>query len=470
MRKYILLAILFLLPWAILAQDPQPGAPGIGDPYYPLVGNGGYDVQHYTVELAVDMSTYATTNNHFLTGTVTLEALATQDLSTFNLDFFGMEIDSILVNDLPADFRREGAELVIIPTAPLANGELFSAAITYHGSPEYIGFVYEQDGWISSETEAHTFGEPFGTLAWMPVNDHPLDKATYTFRITVAAPYVVAANGLLQETITNDDGTLTYVWEASDPIATYLAHLHIAEFTVQTEEGPDGLPIRNYFSADVRENEIELFATTSEMIAYFNQIFGPYPFEAYGVVVAEGIPWTMEAQTLSMFDLEGLRQEDYSGVKGPENTVVHELAHQWFGDCVSVARWQDIWLSEGFASYAEVLWLEHAYGAHRAADLVDWYYNTASFRHMDAPAFPWPYRLLDSTVYRRGALVLQALRTEVGDETFLNILRAYVERLQCGNAATDDFIAVAEEISGQDLTDLFADWLYSDELPFPTWE
>ncbi|MCB9451033.1 MAG: M1 family metallopeptidase [Anaerolineaceae bacterium] len=464
MRKLIVMLLcLGLLSGLALAFDPEPGAEGLGDPYYPDQGNGGYDAQHYTLDLAWDDVSGA------IAGTVTIDALATQDLSAFNLDFWGFTVSDILVNDTPATFTRDGGEMTITPAQPLAADSAFTVAVTYSGVP---GEGVPEDsrpfgpGWMQYASGVFVASEPNGASFWYPVNDHPQDKASYTFRITVSNAYVVAANGLLQDTI-SEDKQLTYVFETPYPVASYLVTVNIGQFIVQRQEGPDGLPIRNYFPIAGFQAAADTFKRTPDMIAFYSDIFAPYPFEAYGVVMAAtSLPFALETQTLSLFGT-GILTNNRPG--GAEGVIAHELSHMWFGDSVSVKTWKDIWLNEGFATYASWLWFEHddgpqvldnivrdAYGAYTQPGIL-----TSSVRIGD----PSPERLFDGAVYTRGALTLHALRMKVGDETFFNILRTYYDRYQNSNAGIADFIAVAEELSGQDLGDFFDGWLYQLDLP-----
>lgn len=331
---------------------PQPGGEGLGDPLYPQLGNGGYDALHYGLELFVEME------SNTISGTMTLSALATQDLSAFTLDFVGFEVSKILVDGVSAHLSREGAELTVLPLYPLNKGEHFMVSVTYSGVPGdamYPEVVPPgvKVGWQHYGKGVAAFGEPSGAAGWFPVNEHPQDKATYYFRVTVAKPFVVAANGMLQETIDNGESR-TYLWNAREPIASYLVTLNIGEFERQTEEGPNDLLIRNYFAEDLPTELRQAFVRQAEMIEYFSNLFGPYPFEVYGVVVHDRYEgWALECQTLSVFG-----RSNYS-----ETIIVHELAHQWFGNSVTLANWQELWLNEGFADYAEVLWLEYAEGA-----------------------------------------------------------------------------------------------------------
>ncbi len=441
--------------------DPIPGSSGLGDSLYPEFGNGGYDVTHYTLDITVN--DVATSN---LNAVTTIEAKATQDLGSFNLDFIGFEISNITVNAESADFERNGQELTITPSTPLTKSESFTAEIQYNGSPEEMISVAlpVQTGWMTFDGGSFVLSEPDGSANFYPVNDHPLDKASYTFRVTVPKPFEVAANGVLTESIDNG-GTTTFVFEAREPMASYLATVNIDEFDVETIESDNGIPIRNYYSTGLSQKVREPFARQGEMLVYFSELFGEYPFEVYGsLVVDTDFGAALENQTMSIFGMDMIDLED---VGETEMVVAHELAHQWFGDSVSVADWGDIWLNEGFATYAEYLWIEHTQGRETMDEWVKFRY-TDIFQDPEfypAPGNPPADDLFNSGVYERGGLTLHALRLEVGDEAFFEILKTYYDQYQGGNAATDDFIAVAEQVSGKDLSEFFDLWLYSEEVP-----
>jgi aminopeptidase N len=271
----------------------------------------------------------------------------------------------------------------------------------------------------------------------------------------------VAANGVLEDTLDNG-ATKTYVWDMNDPMATYLATLEIGDYVVQESEGPGGLPIRNYFPRDLEDQAEYDFARSADMLAFYSDTFGPYPFDAYGVVVVDTtLGFALESQTMIL-----MGREQVTGRRESEETIAHEMAHQWFGDSVTIADWPDIWLNEGFATYASWLWTEHDQGEEYFQAAVDRVYQfVQARRNFVPPGDPPANDLFNVGVYYRGALTLHALRLTVGDDAFFQILKTYYERFQGGNATTEDFIAVAEEVSGQDLTDLFDAWLYNDELP-----
>ena len=437
------------------------GSAGLGDSLYPGFGNGGYDVTHYLLDFTIhDVATSD------LTAIVTIEANATQDLGSFNLDFIGFDINSLTVNGAEADYSRNGQELIVSPLKPLLDGDAFTVVVQYSGSPEEMQSVAlpVQTGWVTVEGGSFVLSEPDGSANFYPVNDHPLDKAAYTFRVTVPKPFEVAANGLLIETTDKGDAT-TFVFDSPSLMASYLATINIDEFETETMESDGGIPIRNYYSAGLSEKVRAPFARQGEMIDYFSELFGPYPFEVYGSLVMDvEFGTALENQTMSIYGIDMIDLED---VEGTELTVAHELAHQWFGDSVSVADWRDIWLNEGFATYAEVLWVEHADGPEARDEYVsDLYSDMELYGDVGgAPGDPPADDLFNASVYEWGGLTLHALRLEVGDEAFFEILRTYHERYKNSNATTEDFVAVAEEISGQELGEFFNNWLYSGTLP-----
>ena len=448
-----------IVPKETVKVSAGAGSAGLGDSLYPGFGNGGYDVTHYTLDITDnDVSTSD------LTAIVTIEANATQDLLSFNLDFVGFKINDITVNGKSADFSRKGQELTITPLNPLMQDQSFTFVVRYNGSPQEMQSVAlpVQTGWVTFDGGSYVLSEPDGSADYYPVNDHPLDKATYTFRVTVPVPFEVAANGVLTDTINNGD-TNTFVFEERDPMASYLATIDIAEFNVETVKSKNGIPIRNYYSTGLSADVRKPFARQGEMIDYFSEIYGPYPFDVYGsLVMNTDFGSALENQTMSIFGMDMINVQD---VEGTELTVAHELSHQWFGDSVSVADWSDIWLNEGFATYSEGLWIEHLHGRKALDAWVKSQYADAVASSYPPPGNPPAGDLFNGGVYVRGGLTLHALRLEVGDEAFFTILKTYFERYKNGNASTDDFIAVAKDVSGKDLTGFFNSWLYSEKMP-----
>ncbi len=438
-------------------SNPEPGSAGIGDAYYPTLGNGGYDVQHYDLALSVDIA------NDEIVSTATIDLTTTQDLTSLNLDFIGLTIDALTVNGEDAIYQRQPAELIVYLPEAAASGDALEIVVSYHGKPgEGVDTSVIPDfseGWTYYGDGVMVAGEPTGSETWYPVNDHPSDKATYTYEVTVPESYMVAANGVLKNVQDNGSQT-TYSWEMDQPIAPYLSTIAIAQFDIVESTGPHGLPIRDYYGVGIPQSTRNDFAREADIIAFFESIFGPYPFDAAGVVVHDiDLNFSLETATLITFG------NSFTG----EGVLAHEMSHQWFGDLVGLERWQDIWLNEGFASYAADLWIEHSVGR----DAMD---NDITNQYQDVVLYPGFLQnetgdpgaddLFDyPIVYERGDLTLHALRLQIGDKAFFKTLKTYVAQYGGKNATTDDFIAVAEQVSGQQLDDFFNAWLYQSDVP-----
>ena len=432
------------------SNGPRAGAPGLGDPLYPLLGNGGYDVQHYDLALEV------TVESGLLEGFAKITAVAEHGLTSFNLDLYGLDVDAVYVDDRVAEFWQEETELVVEPAEPIAAGTTFVVGVAYGGVPQVrpdpgVPFV-PGVGWWRQPSGIYVLSECAGAQSWFPCNDHPLDKATLGMSVTVEEPYVVAANGLLLEEVDHGDRR-TFTFLASDPMATYLATVNIAEFDVEVSEGPGGLPLRLYAPTDSTDEELAEFERTPEMLAHFSELFGPYPFECYGAVISyESLGGALETQTIPVYS----RGSD-------ESTLAHEMVHQWFGDYVSPARWEDLWLNEGFATYGSYLWEEHLNPEQARQQKLSTYAIVLSQEFPPPVATEHP--VFNGSVYMRGAWILHGLRDEVGDETFFRILRTWIEAKGGGNATTDEFLAHCDEIAGRSLEAFFDGALRAEVIP-----
>ena len=451
-------------PSSTAAPDPAETAPdlgeeelvpvsitGLGDPIYPDLGNEGIDVQHYDLDLVVDMKAGT------ISGSTKIDAVATESRTWFSLDLAGLEVEAVDVNGDPASFSVEASKLIILPGLELSQDEPFTAVIQYAGKPQPIPdrSAPIDLGWQTRSSGTFVVSEPSGAMNWFPNNNHPSDKATYTMRFTLPQPYGLASNGVLTES-EQVGANNVFTWEMEQPMASYLAIAQINQYEVEEEETDSGVAIRNYFPLDTPDRVRDAFDQTAEMIAFMEETIAPYPFDSYGVVLlGQPAGWALETQSLSTY-----------GADGPSRpgVVVHELSHQWFGDNVSVASWQDIWLNEGFATYFEQLWLEYSEHADIEANMSDLYAEIAD-RNLSSPIPTEAQDLFGSPVYLRGAYTLHALRQTVGDDIFFQILREYYDRHQGDSASTTDFIAVAEELGGQTAVDILNKWLYSDTIP-----
>ncbi|MGW1271006.1 M1 family metallopeptidase [Streptomyces sp. NPDC002491] len=439
------------------AASGSPGALGIGDPYYPAYGNGGYDVSHYDLRLKYQPATDE------LEGTATILATTTQELSRFDLDFL-LDVSEVRVDGAVAAFATSGEhELEITPRKPLAEGAAVTVVVRYRGVPsskQAYGFT----SWHRTPDGGVGANEPEAAWWWFPSNDHPLDKATYDVSVQVPDGTQALSNGTLQST-SSRAGWTRFNWRSSKPQATYLATLAVGRFDLATGMTESGIPVVNAYSRDLGAGAGAARASverTGELADWLSGYFGPYPFDALGGYVPN---------TTTGYALETQTRPFYSPRQfvGGSNTsvVVHELAHQWYGDFVSVAGWKDIWLNEGFARYAQWLWSEHE-DEGTTRELADYVY--ASHPADDAfwtvkPGDPGPQKQFDVAVYDRGALAVQALRDEIGDDAFFAVLKGWPREHAYGNATVPDFVRYAERVSGRQLGALFDAWLFQPSKP-----
>jgi aminopeptidase N len=441
------------------------GAPGVGDPYFPLAGNGGYDVRHYDLDIDyTPPGPEPAPLKGSMDAVATIDLVATKNLDRFNLDLRGLTATSVKVDGHRARFVQErGNELVITPRPRLRAGHRARVVVEYGGTTTRpVDIEDALYGWVTTRDGAMVVSEPDGSATWFPVNDHPSDKASYRFEITVPQGLTVAANGLLVGSRTRH-GRTTWTWNAPDPMAAYLATATIGNFDVHRYVAPSGVPVLDFLDRDLtakdRATSRKSLALTGQMLTFFSDAFGPYPFRSYGAIVDDdSVDYALETQTRSFFS-----------EVASEGTVAHELAHQWMGDHVSPERWADIWLNEGWASYAAWMWDE----AQGRATVQESYENILATPADDdfwasQVSDPGALGLFGDAIYDRGAATLQALRLEIGDAAFFTLARTWVARYGGRSASTDDFRALAEEVSRQDLESLFDAWLDSPAKP-TTW-
>ncbi|WP_395692124.1 M1 family metallopeptidase [Nocardioides sp.] len=463
-RTALAVGAALLLPLGVAQAAPPggtPGSPGIGDPYYADYGNGGYDVDHYSIHVAYDPA------SDRLVGHTRIRAHSTQALSRFDLDFV-LPVATVRVDGQRASFTQGEHELVVRPRKAIRAGKAMTVDVTYAGVPSTI----ISDGirpWIRTPDGVAAVGEPEIAAWWYPANDHPRDKATYDVSVTVAKDLEALGNGVLVSN-TVKRGMRTWHWREAKPMAPYLAFFVVGQFDITSSVTDDGLPVVTAVASNGgSEGEYAAadLARTPEVIDFESQQFGPYPFDAIGgVAPAADFGFALENQTRPVYTRGFWRN-------GPNiYVVVHENAHQWYGDSVSVRNWRDIWLNEGFASFAEWLWSEkhgEGTGAQLFQEYWDHYRDNTGFWSVTI-GDPGAHNEFNGAVYDRGAMALQALRTRIGDPAFFTVMRTWAAKHRYGNGAVPQFIRLAERVSGEDLGSFFDAWLYTGQRPAPTEE
>ena len=443
------------LPVAAAGPADPVGAAGIGDPYYPLDGNGGIDVLRYDVH-----DSYAFGERR-LSGWTLVRLVATEDLSAFHLDLL-LPVRSVEVAGRAVAWHREGAHELVVD-APLTAGQSYDVVVRYAGRPGEVSWQGERN-WLASGREVVAMNEPHMAPWWFPANDHPADKALMDISITVPKDRQVIANGRRLGRVVHGLRATTH-WRADEPMAPYLAFFAAGSFAV--DQGTSrGLPwyvaVSKQVDARTRADAMTLMRRTPGVVHWLASELGAYPFSTTGGVSTALSPgFALENQTRPTYPMVG---------PAAVGLLVHELAHQWFGDSVSVARWRDIWLNEGAATFMEWRW-DEAHGGLSAQRALTAAYDAqpaASGFWRVVVADPGPADLFSAPVYRRGAMTLQALRRRIGDAAYRTVLHRWLSERAEGNGTSEDFEALAASISGQDLTAFFDAWLRSPVKPART--
>ncbi|MCB0874760.1 MAG: M1 family metallopeptidase [Solirubrobacterales bacterium] len=453
----------------------SPGAKTLGDPIIPQVGNGGYDVKKYEIDLSYDPVT-----NRFLAGTKTLiVAKATQGLSRFSLDFQrDLAIDGVEVDGADASYSRadakpklssnpevtQPAKLTIKPPTGLARGSKFSVVVAYHGEPKAIVDADTSfEGWVQACSSpgdcdgSFTVNEPIGAQSWFPANNHPSDKAKLRLATTAPAAYTAIGSGKQVSRVDNGDGTATTTWAENKPMATYLATGTVGRFDVEQgtmTDHTDGTEIPTFTAIDSagpqqRKDEVATAAMRiPEMVNFLARKFGSYPFETVGLV-ADWVPavgYALENQTKPHFS------GDEEGPQVDDSTLAHELSHQWMGDSISPANWSTIWFNEGWATFSEVLFDNKVDGAEMTPrkffkavyEIKPKYWKIAPAKLDGDPA-----NLFDGVaVYNRPGAMLEGLREIIGNKRFFAFAHDLNDRHGYGNISRGEFVGEAKRASG----------------------
>ncbi len=395
---------------------------------------------------------------------VHIAATAGEVLDSFNLDLIGLEVDRVLVDGVPASFARQNGELIVTPAIPVAAGAVFRTIVAYGGEPRSLtGRDGSLEGWIPLRGPgAVALGEPIGTATWLPSNNHPTDKAAFDFRIEVprGSDLKAVANGRLKRFRRLRDSEIWH-WSERRPMAPYLATVAIAD--LQLRKGRiGGIPYwlavepRWLRAGNLRALVGRATRALPEVIRFAAELLGPYPFDAAGMTIVAGGSYALETQTRPTFPAPPTR-----------DLLVHEVAHEWFGNAVTPRSWADIWLNEGFATYVQWVYRERHGGPSARTT-----FRRLITRPADSPIWQPPpgdpgsaANLFAASIYVRGAMTLEALRLKVGDATFFRILRRWVAGRRYANASTAGLITLAERLAATSLDSLFQRWLFEPGKP-----
>jgi aminopeptidase N len=424
------------------------------EPFFPRSGNVGYEVRHYGVNLSYRPASGEIRAN------ATVVAFAEQGLSRFSLDLYGLHVRRVQVEGHKARFRRGRGKLIVTPASPVAARSSFKVRIDYDGRPrKVIDPDGGEEGWIRTDDGALAVGEPVGSAAWLPCNNVPNDKASFRVALSVPVGLKAVSNGGLAGIGHREGGEENvFTWEEQEPMSPYLALIDIGRGQL-TSSRSYGQPSWTLVDPRLARASRPVLAKLPEIIRFESNIFGDYPFDWAGSVVdvAPQLGYALETQTRPIYAFV------------PDlTTVVHETAHQWFGDSVGLQRWPNIWLNEGFATWTEWYYAER-HGGRSARQIFRRLYQVpaSNTEFWDPPSgHPGtPKHLFATSTYVRGGMALEALRAKIGTKKMLALLRRWVAGHAYANANIQQFEQLAEEVSGRQLARLFQRWLYQRGKP-----
>ncbi|MCW2797331.1 M1 family metallopeptidase [Nocardioides sp.] len=424
------------------------------DSVYPDIGDPGVDALHYDLDL------------NWAPRTKTLDALetlvfrSTADAEQFQLDFsHALTASSVTVDGAAVEFEQIGKDLVV--HTPVNADQRYTLEIAYAGTPKPAAAPttrsdFSTTGWtITKDNEAWTMQEPYGAFTWYAVNDQPSDKALYDFTISVPSPWVGVANGELESRTTVEGDTVTH-WHLSEPAASYLVTVAIGNFEMTSDKSSSGVPI-TYWTPRDRPKLVKGLASAPAGLDWLEARLGPYPFDSLGIVLVDSLSG-METQTMITLGIT-----DYTTSPG---VLVHEMAHQWYGDVVTPNDWRDVWMNEGMAMY-----LEGLYDADKGGDSVEsvlgyWASFEPQMRRVSGPPADYdPSTFGEGNIYYGPALMWDELRKRIGYDAFFALASEWPHVHEDGNASRDDYLPWLEEQTGLELTSFFDSWLLGKRSP-----
>jgi aminopeptidase N len=445
----------YLAPLAAAAFVAAAGPAAAIDDFFPTFGNDGIDVRHYSIDLRVEP------NPKEILGFASIRIRAEKKLTSFSLDLHALEVSRVTVDGRPARFLQTGDKLTITPRRELRRNQEFRVDILYAGETDPLpdptadpGEYYL--GWTAFEDSAYVVSEPVGASTFFPANDELGDKATYDFRIVVDEPYVAAANGAPRPAIDIGPARI-WRYQMDKPMLAWLATVHVNKFVIAKAQAANGIPVRTYASPETTQEGVAGYQAAKDMLPYFEAKWGKYPFASYASATVDDptLEYALETQTLSTFPSNWFSAD----------VVAHELAHQWFGNSVSVAKWEDLWLAEGFATYAEILWPNRSDPVARDAAFREVYDYVLS-RRVGPAVVEEPEQLFTARTYYRGVTVLYALQRKIGEPKLDKVMKAWATRYRYGSATTADFISTVVQVTGdRSLRAFLNTWIYDPVVP-----
>ncbi|WP_238006644.1 M1 family metallopeptidase [Dactylosporangium sp. AC04546] len=430
----------------------------VADPMYPQYGNPAIDVLHYGLVLDWKPDTKT------LTGTATLRLRAAAAVSDVKLDFSkAYTIDGVTLNGTPAGGTVADTKLTV--TGALAKDAFATLVVKYHGTPttvpmpshrtdaEPLGLTVTKDGGL------WTMQEPYGASTWYPANDQPSDKALYDIAVTVPDGWSAIASGTAQV----PDGN-TFKYSSTAPVASYLTTLAVGKYQKETAAGPHGIPLTYWYRAGADDKALPYLRKSPQYLTWLEQHFGPYPFDSGGVLM---VPSESGMETQQMITM-GLPDygSDAAFKTGFDADLLHEYAHQWFGDAVTPTNWNDLWLNEGWATYAQ-----HLYTNERdkvtAKAWEEWARGVdARLRQrLGPPGKPKADSFAESNVYICPALMLHQIHEQIGDAAFFALATDWAQKHRDTTQDRASFIAFVNQHTGKDFTSLINTWLDSPTTP-----
>lgn len=421
------------------------------DPYLPGAARAGIVPRHYALDLSVRL------RNNRLTGTAVITGRIPATTRELVLDLVGLRVKKALIDGKPAErVKQTRTHLILTSKHDLPRNAEAAVTVVYEGSPGPRRGLWGEVGWEELTDGVLVAGQPNGAPTWFPCVDHPSHKATFEIAVWTDAGYRAIANGQLVDTARKGSAH-RWVYRENHPTSTYLAALQIGRYDVVEHADRVGFAASHALARQARA----ALADQPAMFALFERCFGPYPFESYTSVVSDDeLEIPLEAMEMSLFGANHLTSEWES-----QRLIAHEMAHQWWGNSVTLRQWKDLWLHEGFACYAEWLWAEESGRATAEAEAARAYAGLALKPQDLVLADPGPEDMFDDRVYKRGALALHALRTQLGSEAFFAVLTRFQAEFAGGTASTEDFLGLVESLHGPDARAALVPWLADTALP-----